>query len=164
MVRSTLTSRRTTTLVSQLNTTPRTSPRSSLRPPPRTVTTLTGSALIFWTRLSTLVANRTTRTSATPTTLSTALTQVSREFTATQLSSPLVANTLFQKLPALPTTLLPVSSGMQTSTSITRSTPTGKSALISTSTARVWTPRETPTTLALTSSTTSEKAYSGPRI
>ena len=162
--RSTWTSRRTTTLASQLSTIPRTSPRFSPRQPPRTVITPTGCAPIFLTRPLMLAASRTTRTSVTHTTLSMALKLPSKEFTVSQLLSPLAVNTLSQKLPTSPTTLQLVSSGMLTSTSITRSTPTGRSALTSTSTARVWTPRETPTTLALTSSTTSEKASSGPRI
>ena len=162
--RSTWTSRRITTLVSQLSTIPRTLPRFLPRLPPRTVITPTGCAPIFSTRLLTLAANKTTRTSVTHTTLSMALMLPSKEFTVSQLLSLLAASTLSQKLPTSPTTLQLVSSGTQTSTSITRSTPTGRSALTSTLTARVWTPRETPTTLALTSSTTSEKASSGPRI
>ena len=123
--------------MSQLSTTLRTSLRSSPKPLQRTAIKPTGSAPTFSTRLLMLAASRTTRTGATPTTLSTVRMSTSKEFTAHQLFSPLAASILSPKLPTSPTTLRLASSGMLTSTSITRLTPTGRSALTSTSTARV---------------------------
>jgi len=150
--------KRTTTLEFPLNTTLRLLPRSLLKLLQEMATTATGSAQMFFRKLSILAANKTIGAGAIHTMLNTALQLASRDSRAIQLFLLLEVSTICQMQQLSATTQLLLIPGKQTSILTIRLTITGQWELTSTLMAHVSTQREIPTTSALTSSTISEVA------